>query len=58
MIEIIRTHFPERLKEIRIKTDDNVKSQEFCAYRIEIETNRRMIVLEGCHDMTPELKSE
>lgn len=58
MIESVDGSSSEFLEQIRIYTDDDVISDKYCAYRIEIETDERLIVLEGCHDMTPEVKEK
>ncbi len=55
MIEKIQAEVEEELKEIRILTDDDVDSKQYCSYKIEIETSSRTIVVEGCHDLTPEV---
>ena len=59
MIELSTLIDKEILISIRILTDDHVAKgvhvAEHGAYRIEIETDKRRLVIEGDHDSGPSL---
>lgn len=55
MIEETKFSSDDSLEKVTIYTDEHVVSNQYCSYRIEIETAQDIIVIEGCHDQTPEI---
>ena len=55
MIEETKYTADDNLEKVTIYTDEDVISNAYCAYRIEIETADDIRVIEGCHDQTPEI---
>lgn len=43
------------IQSVQLATDNDA-SDQYCAYRLEIHTDRGLILFKGCHDVCPDLE--